>query len=97
MIFREYQTEDSDVEVFEFDEDGFGGLRATLTRKHGQKRIDARFIDAESGGEVARMFFTDYFEAATAAKCFVYGIRSAARIEETKRELEKMGTMCRII
>jgi len=73
MIHTKRQTKNSDIEIFEHDEDGDGGLRATLTRKHGQVKIDVRFVDVESGGEVARQFYTDHFEAATAAKCFVLG------------------------
>lgn len=95
MIHTEQQTNDTDFECFESFE---YGLRATLTRKHGQERITVRFICIDSGHEVAKMFFTDYFEAVKAAKCFVLGVKSSmlARIEETRSEVAKLATMCKI-
>ena len=95
MVHTEQQTDDTDFECFESYE---YGLRATLTRNIGQERITVRFIDIDSGGEVAKMFFTDYFEASKAAKSFVLGIKPTilARIEETRREVAKMATMCKI-
>jgi len=95
MIHTEQQTDGTDYECFESYE---YGLRATLARKIGQERITVRFICIDSGSEVAKMFFTDYFDAVKAAKSFVLGIKPTmlARIEETRSEVEKMATMCKI-
>jgi len=90
MIFREYQTEDTDVETFESIEDS---LKATITRRHGKKHMLVRCFDTQEGQQVHFAEFADYFAARLHAKCFVLSINPVllARLEKERNEKRVSG------
>ena len=81
LIHKEFQGENTDIETLECLQ---YGLRATLTRKHGQNRITAMFTDIDSGENLDQiMFFDDYFKALKAAKSFVLSVHPSTLGQES--------------